>query len=46
MYKGNLFHIPYLEGGARGICGGAVAGGARLCIYAVDECNKDSHILA
>ena len=40
---GPLFQIRFLEGGGRGICGGAVAGGEILCMSLVGELNTASH---
>ena len=38
-----LFQIIFIEVGRRGICGGSVEGGVRLCMSWVDECNTASH---
>ena len=43
---GPLFQIRFLEGGCRGICGGALAGGVRFRMLSVDECNTASHTRA
>ena len=38
-----MFQIIFLEVGGRGICGGSVEGGARLCMLSVEKCSTDSH---
>ena len=44
MDKGPLFHIRFLEGDERGVCGGAVASDVRFFLSSVDECITASHI--
>ena len=39
-----MLEIIFLEEGGSGICGAAVAGGARFCMSYMDECNTVSHI--
>ena len=42
--KVTLFQIIFIEVGGRGICGGTVEDGVRLCMSLVDECNTASQI--